>query len=251
LNDLVINEYVAIKDCQGNYSSFKYRFDGEKLVKLKYEKISNAQIGDIEPKNVKQEMLFDLLQNDEIPIKLVTGTMGSGKTYIAVNYALHKIQHDKNKFKKIVYIRNNVEVKDTVALGALPNGIKDKLLPFILPIQDCLGGNPQQLEFLERSGAIEYVHLGHVRGRSFSNSVIIVSESNNLTRDHVKLLIGRVGENSIIIFEGDTSQTDKKVFETDSGIEALRYVLAGNPLFGAVDLDKSERSRVAELSNLF
>jgi PhoH-like ATPase len=250
LDNLILNEYVAIKNDDGDYV-YKYKFNGDKLVKLNYTTINNSYIGDIEPRNAKQEMLFDLLQNDNIPVKLVTGSMGSGKTFLAVNTALHKIQHEKHTYSKIVYVRNNIEVKDTKELGALPNGVRDKLLPFILPIQDCLGGNPQQLEFLERSNSIEYVHLGHIRGRSFSNSILIISESENLTREHVKLLIGRVGENSIIIFEGDTSQTDKKVFETNSGIDALREVLGGNPLFGAVELDKSERSKVAELSNLF
>lgn len=249
--DILRNEYLAVKDAGDNYTSYKYRFNGEKYVKLHYEPIINTYTGDIHPRNARQEMLFDLLQNDEIPVKLITGSMGSGKTFLSVNFAIYKIQQKHSPYEKIIYIRNNIEVANTQPLGALPNGLRDKLLPFILPIQDCLGGNPQQLEYLERSNLIEYVHLGHIRGRSWSNSIILVSESENLTKDHVELLIGRVGENSMIIFEGDLSQTDKKIFEKDNGIVALKRILGGHELFGAVELDKSERSRVAELSKLF
>jgi len=244
------NEYLIIKNENFEYID-KYRFDGEKLVKLHYRAIDNVYINKLKPRNIKQECVFDLLQNDSIPVKLITGAMGSGKTWLSLHHALDKLDRPKTEYKKIVYIRNNVEVKDSMPLGALPNGVKDKLLPFIMPLVDCIG-HMTGLEMLEKQEKIEYVHLGYIRGRNFSNSIVLVSESENLTKEHVKLLIGRIGENSIIIFEGDISQTDKKVFEgSNNGIFALREVLAGNKLFGAVDLDKSERSAVAELSNLF
>ena len=126
-------------------------------------------------------------------------------------------------------------------MGALPNGLKDKLLPYILPLGDCLG-NQIGLEMLEKQEKIEYLHLGFARGRNFSNSIVLISEAENLTKDHVALLLGRIGEGSIIIFEGDVSQIDKKVFQDSSGIQALKDELKGNPLFGCVHLDKSERS---------
>lgn len=65
------------------------------------------------------------------------------------------------------------------------------------------------------------------------------------------MLLGRVGENSIIIFEGDLTQIDKQVFEKNNGIVALEETLMGNELFGWVHLDKTERSKVANLSSLF
>jgi predicted ribonuclease YlaK len=175
--------------------------------------------------------------------------MGSGKTFLTLHHSLDKLENSKT-LKKIVYIRNNIDVKDTNNLGALPSGLKEKLLPYIMPIADCIG-NLIGLQMLENQEKIEYVHLGFVRGRSFSDSIIIVSESQSLTRDHVALLLGRVGDNSIIIFEGDLTQIDKKVFSESSGILALEEVLSGNELFGWVHLDKTERSRVANLSGLF
>lgn len=250
-NELVINQYLLIKDKNNEYLD-RFRFDGNKLVHFPNKIIDTTYIKRLRPRNIKQQCCFDLLLNNNIPVKLITGGMGAGKTYLALHIALKKIEEDK-EFKKVVYVRNNIEVKDTNSLGALPNGIKDKLLPYILPISDCLSSvrGMELLEMLEKQERIEYLHLGWARGRNFSNSIVICSESENLTREHVALLIGRIGENSSVIFEGDTSQVDKKIFSERSGIKALKEVLKGNPLFGCVHMDKSERSKVAELSNLF
>jgi len=246
--ELSLNEYLIIKDKNGEYLD-RFKFDGNKLIHFQTKSIDNLYIKKLKPKNCRQQCCFDLLQNDNIPVKLITGSMGSGKTFLSFHHSLDKLEKDRN-FKKIVYIRNTVDVKDVPSLGALPNGLKDKLLPYILPLGDCLG-NQIGLEMLEKQEKIEYLHLGFARGRNFSNSILLVSESENLTKDHVALLLGRVGEGSIIIFEGDISQVDKKVFQDSSGIKALKDILKGNPLFGWVHLDKSERSQVAELSSLF
>lgn len=244
--DLATNEYLIIKHENGDYID-RFKFDGKKLVKFQNKTINNNFINTLKPRNIKQQCLFDLLLDDKIPVKLITGGFGTGKTYVSVHYALHKLGKEE---KKIVYIRNNIEVKDTKELGSLPFGVREKLLPYIMPIVDCVGGM-SGLNMLESRDKIEYVHLGHVRGRNFSDSVIICSESQSLTREHVQLLLGRVGENSTIIFEGDLTQSDKKVFEDNNGIKALHNVLRGNELFGYIHLDKVERSKVAQLSSLF
>lgn len=246
---LIINQYLVFKDENGEYLD-RFRFDGNKIVHFKVKEVNTIYTtNDIKPRNIKQHCCFDLLQNDNIPIKLITGSMGSGKTFLTFLHSLNKIECDKN-LDKIVYVRNNVDVKDVPSIGALPSGIKEKLLPYILPLGDIIGGN-YGLELLEKDSKLEYLHLGFARGRNFTKTIVIVSESENLTREHVALLIGRIGENSCIIFEGDTTQVDKKVFSDRSGIQALKEVLKGNPLFGCVHMDKSERSKVAELSSLF
>jgi len=246
--ELLVNQYLLIKDKNNNYID-RFRWDSKKLIHFNNKTIDNSNIKKLKPRNYKQQCCFDLLQNDNIPVKLITGVMGSGKTFLTLHHALDKLENSKT-FKKIVYIRNNIDVKDTNSLGALPNGMKEKLLPYIMPIADCIG-NMVGLEMLEKQEKIEYVHLGFVRGRNLSESIIIVSESQSLTREHIALLLGRVGDNSIIIFEGDLTQIDKKVFEENNGIRALEEVLSGNELFGWVHLDKTERSKVAELSSLF
>lgn len=245
--ELLQNQYLIIKNKNGDYID-NFRWNGKRLVKLNYETISNSYTTKIKPRNKKQECLFDLLQNKKITTILITGGMGSGKTFCATLHAFDLLE--KEKVKKIIYIRNNTVVPNTENIGALPGTLTEKLTPFIMPLVDIVGSRIV-LESLERKEQIEYCHLGFIRGRSFEKSVILVSEAENLTKEHIKLLLGRVGEGSYIIFEGDTSQTDKKVFDSNSGICALREILKGNPLFGAVELDKTERSETAELSDLF
>lgn len=248
-NDLVKNQYLVFKDEEGEYLD-RFKFDGNKIIHFRIKEINNAYTdGNLKPRNIKQQCCFDLLQNDSIPVKLITGNMGSGKTFLSFLHSLDRIRDDK-EFKRIVYVRNNVDVKDVPSLGALPSGVREKLLPYILPLSDIVGGQDGLL-MLENTNRVEYLHLGFARGRNFSKSIVIVSEAENLTREHVALLIGRIGESSMIIFEGDTSQVDKKVFVDNSGIKALKEVLKGNPLFGCVHLDKTERSAVANLSSLF
>ena len=97
---------------------------------------------------------------------------------------------------------------------------------------------------------LEIEHLGFMRGRDIKNSILFVSEAENLTKEHVQLLIGRVGEGSQIWFDGDFKQTDKEVFEKYSGLKVMIERLKGNKLFGYVHLKKSERSETAQLADL-
>jgi len=249
--DMVTNQYLFIRNEQGELID-KQKWDGKDLIPLKIRVIDNYRIGKVKPINDEQFALFDLLQDENITVKMITGVAGSGKNYCAFTYALDavdKFEKSKSSYRKIVMIRNNIEVKDTVSLGALPSGSNDKLLPFAMPAADLLGSQTELFRLID-DGKVELLHLGFARGRSFDNTIIIVDECENLTGDHVSLLVSRVGKNSIIIFLGDFAQVDKVVFEKSSGLERLNTRLFGNPLFGCVHLVKTERSPTAALAAL-
>ena len=97
---------------------------------------------------------------------------------------------------------------------------------------------------------MEVQHLGFIRGRDIKNSIILCSEAENLTKQHVQLLIGRVGEGSSLWLDGDFKQVDSKIFEENSGLNIAIDKLKGNKLFGFVHLEKSERSETAALADL-
>ncbi len=90
------------------------------------------------PRNIEQKMAFHLLQDKNIKVKLLLGNYGSGKSYLMLAHALSYI--NRGLFKKIVFVRNNIEVKNTEKLGSLPGEEVDKLLPFLMPIADHCGG---------------------------------------------------------------------------------------------------------------
>ena len=152
-------------------------------------------------------------------------------------------------FEKIVFVRNNINAKDSADPGSLPGTLIEKLYPFLMPMADHLGGRDVLDDYIA-SGQIEPIHLGFLRGRDLRHSLIYCTEAQNLTVDQLKLLIGRVGEGSELWLDGDIKQTDRKVFEeNNNGLAAAIDKLKGEPLFAYVHLQKSERSLVAQLAD--
>ena len=244
---LVINEYAMLYS-PDDILVDKVKWTGEKNVTVAFKPITNEWFTKVRPQNVEQELAFDLLQDKSTTVKLITGKMGSGKTFLTTCHCLSQIK--ANKAEKIIYLRNNVGIKDVPDMGALPGEALDKLIGFAMPLADALGGK-EGLLYLINSGKVEIVPLAHVRGRDFKNSCIMVSEAENLTKEHIQLLIGRVGEGSTLYLDGDVRQTDKNVFEKNNGIIEAVSRLKGNRLFGYVELQKTERSETAALADLF
>ena len=106
------------------------------------------------------------------------------------------------------------------------------------------------LKQLIEEGKLEVIPLGFLRGRSIRNSIIYSMESENLTRQHIQLIMGRVDEGSQLWLDGDMKQRDRLAFEKSQGLERMIEGLSGHRLFGYVHLVKSERSEVARMADL-
>lgn len=251
-NDLLENEYLIIRNrLDESISSFYKKKNGtlEKVNRAAI-KINDPKDGRIKkvynPRNPEQVCAFDLLHDDSVPVKLITGRWGTGKTLLLVTAALEALR--EKRFEKIVWIRNNVDVKDTKDLGALPGEIIDKLLPFLGPFIDHVG-DKQKVEKMIKEGQLEIEPLQSLRGRNIENAIIICSESENLTKEHLQLILARAAEGSAVWLDGDTRQRDKAAFEKSKGLETMIKKLAGEPLFGYVHLTKTERSATAALAD--
>lgn len=232
--NLLINEYCLLYSPEGVLVD-KIKWNGFENVAVSYRTVNNDWFSKIKPKNTEQELAFDLLQDKNTTVKLLTGKMGSGKTFLAACNAIQALK--QNKFDKIVYVRNNIEVRNSPSIGYLPGNETDKLICYAMPLADALGSK-HGLEIMLAQNKIEIQPLGFVRGRDFRNCFIMVSEAENLTADHVKLLIGRVGEGSVICFEGDNVQCDKEVFEKNNGIDKITEVLKGIRCSGVLNCKK-------------
>ena len=247
LFDTPTNGYVLIPNADADGNTAGLRWDGSRYVPIKYKNLNTAYSGKIKPLNNQQKLAFDLLQNDDITIKLLLGVYGSGKDFLMVNHAVDLIE--KGKYDKIVWVRNNIEVKDTKEIGFLPGSMLEKVYPFAAILADCLGGEVA-LERAITDGWVEIQPLGFIRGRSFNRSIIYCSEAENLTKQHIQLLIGRVGEGSTLWINGDLRQIDDVAFERNNGIQKLIDNLTGNERFGTVYLPITERSETARLADL-
>lgn len=240
------NEYLLARNENGEIvDKFKYK-DG-KFKKVLFQTLNNRYLGKVKPRNSQQELVIDMLLDEESKIKVVRGVYGSGKDYLMLSAALQLIE--KGKFNKIIFVRPNVSVKGLPDIGALPGTADEKLSWTLAPLYDKVGGE-EGVAMMLHNKILESVPLLFIRGRSFENSIIYVTEGQNMTTEIAKLVIGRIGEGSALWINADTHQTDKKIFDEDNGVRKMIDKLKDNQLFGYVYMPKTERSSVAELATL-
>ena len=244
---LLNNEFLIIKDKNGNVIDKQRYVEGKGFVQLSYKLIDNMYTGKIKPRNINQELAFDLFQNKNITIKVIFGKHGSGKDLIMSAHALNMIQ--RGLYDKLIFVRNNYGVKNSKEVGFLKGDINEKLLPFAMPLADHVGG-VDGLKMLIDQRKIELQHFGFIRGRDIKNSIVYVSEAENMTKEHIQLLISRIGEGSTLWLNGDFKQVDADIFERNSGLKQIIKCLKGNELFGCVELNVTERSKTAQLASL-
>ena len=238
------NQYILIDCKNGNYDKYIYQ-DGD-FKKLRAYNIRNEISGKIRARNTYQSIAIDLLNDDSIPVKVLTGVFGSAKTFFMVNMALEKIE--QGIYDKLIFVRNGLSPKGVPDIGHLPGTAEEKTIRWALPIADAIGGQELLEEFIN-SGKIEVQPMNFIRGRDFKHSIIFCDEIDNLTKTLFQLLLGRVGEGSTLYIAGDYRQCDlSKNFS--EGLTLLCNKLRGNRLFGVVDMPVTERSTVANLSNL-
>ena len=240
------NEYLIVDNKAGENVDF-FRWNGEQFVSVPYKQINSQYSGKVKPRNPQQRLAIDMLYNPEITINMLGGKFGTGKTFIMAATAMDLLE--KGKFEKLVYVRNNIEVKDSKPIGFLPGSANEKLMPFAMPLADHVGG-PEALSTLVNQGLIEIAHFGQIRGRDLKNSIIMCSEVENMTKEHIQLLIGRVGEGSVLWLDGDVKQVDMEVFRKNSGMQIALERLKGHHRFGYVKFLKTERSETAAMADL-
>ena len=244
--DLVENEYLAVVNKDDEVID-KFKMKNGKIEKIPYYIFDSYQSGNVKPKTFEQHFAMDLLQNRQITVKLLRGVYGSGKDHLMSAYASMALE--KGWYDKVVYIRPSVSLKDVPETGFLKGTLQDKLGWTMGPLYDKWGGE-EGVQMMLDKGQLELAPLQFIRGRSFENCLIYVSEGQNITTEIAKLLLGRVGENSVLIINGDTHQTDHKIYERDNGILKMIERLTGNKLFGYVYLSQTLRSATANLANL-
>ena len=136
----------------------------------------------------------------------VVGKAGSGKTLLAVQIGLD--MYFKRQYNKIVITRPTVSTEDN---GFLPGTEKEKLEPWLVPIMSNMRkvyNKPEKIKGMLDNEEIELVSLTHFRGRTFDEAIVIVDEFQNLTKAQLRMALGRLGKNSVMIFCGDNQQVD-------------------------------------------
>lgn len=244
--ELFNNCYLVLQDTQGkNIEIFK--FQNNELKNVYPSLINSTYMGKIKPQTMEQTMAVDLLSDESVPVKIIRGVYGAGKDMLMFSKALELIE--KGVYQKIVYIRPNVTVKDVPDIGYLRGDVDEKLSWTFGPLCDKVGGK-ENIDNLIFHNRLELMPLLFIRGRSFEDSIVYVTEGQNITTEIAKLLLGRIGNHSLLIINADTHQTDNKVYDKDNGIIKMIEKLKGNSLFGYIYLSETLRSDTANLANL-
>ena len=209
----------------------------------------------IKPKNAEQTFALQAILNPENLLVTITGAAGTGKTLLALAGALEQ----RREFQQIYLARPIVPLSNK-DIGYLPGDVKSKIDPYMQPLWDNLtfiknqfkeSSKPyQKIDEMVETEKLRIVPLAYIRGRSLSNVIFIVDEAQNLTPHEVKTIITRAGENTKVIFTGDIFQIDTPYLDTQSnGLSYLVDRMHDNDLYAHINLEKGERSELANLAS--
>ena len=171
-------------------------------------------------KTLAQKKYMDCIDNSSIVF--VTGSAGTGKTFLATAYAVNLLK--KNKITKIIITRPAVEAGEK--LGFLPGDLKEKVDPYLIPIYDALNSflGKENVEKLVEKGVIEIAPLAYMRGRTLDNAFIILDEAQNTTTNQMKMFITRLGFKSKMVITGDITQIDLPQHSKSGLVEATEIL---------------------------
>ena len=194
--------------------------------------------GPVFPRTDGQKALVkSFLKNDII---ISVGPAGTGKTFLAVAYALSLLE--KHEIEKIIFCRPAVEAGES--LGFLPGDLKEKIDPYLAPLYDALHEllpKKKIQNYLDR-GIIEIIPLAYMRGRTINRSAMILDEAQNASSIQMKMFLTRLGIESRAIITGDESQIDLPSKSNSGLIDVLKILKNINDI-GIVKLDEHDIAR--------
>jgi phosphate starvation-inducible protein PhoH and related proteins len=193
----------------------------EQLRAIQSEVIATNRKGDrIRPKTAAQWEYIQAIRQHELTFCI--GPAGTGKTYLAAVIAVRALLN--NECERIVLTRPAVEAGEK--LGFLPGDLQQKVDPFLRPLYDALHEfiDADKIPGMMEKGTIEIAPLAYMRGRTLSNSFVIVDEAQNTTPSQMKMLLTRIGFRSRMVVTGDITQTDLPSNQT-SGLIVSQQIL--------------------------
>ena len=249
--NLTVNEFITLKSWQDK--SILVKYDGTYLKKLYNLENTPFPCG-ITPRNTGQHFMMEALLSDynEHPLTIVNGPAGTGKTLLALACGLHQVM-EENKYRSVLLCRANVTMDEE--LGFLPGDEMHKIDPLLRGAYDNLeilfthkDDSKQMREskkaYLFERGYIYAESLAYLRGRSITDTYIILDEAQNCTPNQILSIITRAGEGSHIVLMGDVKQIDNPRLDTrNNGLIYAIDKMKGSPLCEITTFDESECTR--------
>jgi len=176
----------------------------------------------VTPKSLNQRRYIEAIRQNDIVFGIGPG--GTGKTFLAVAMAL--VSLIEKRISRIVLTRPAVEAGEK--LGFLPGDLEEKINPYLRPLYDALYFllERERIQRYMEDGTIEIAPLAFMRGRTLSDSFIILDEAQNTTSEQMKMFLTRIGMRSKAVITGDVTQIDLP-FGRGSGLVEARRILSG------------------------
>ena len=195
----------------------------------------NIQLNE-EQKRAKEQILYNT-------VTVLKGKAGSGKSLLAANIALDLLF--SREIEKIIITRPTVVAGQDI--GFLPGDVNEKLAPFTAPVYENMHRlyNKEKIEKCIADGEIEIVPVSFMRGRNFTNCLVVIDEAQNLTDTQMELLLTRICHGSKMVFCGDGAQIDLKDRKT-SGFDVVCKHMKDVPGFEVITLEKNHRHEIVE-----
>jgi predicted ribonuclease YlaK len=248
---LLTNQYLVANDDNG-LPLDAFRFDGEHYLSLIGKKSLKTKLfGEFKPLDIYQKLALDSLANNKL--NMITGSAGTGKTLIALNYEMQQLEN--GKIDKIIFFVNPFATKNSVQLGFYTGSVTEKLL------QTSVGnmlkskfGDSMIIESMIARQEILLLPFADIRGFDTTGmrACVHILEAQNLDKELMKLAVQRIGEDSKLIIDGDHhTQVDSRAYEgINNGMRRVSEVFRGIEYFGQVELPNIYRSEMAKRAEL-
>jgi predicted ribonuclease YlaK len=252
--ELLSNQYLVIKD--GDNHADLLKWTGDSHVYVRPRGFDTTYFGKFSPKDAYQRCALDSLRNNTIT--MIKGKAGSGKSLIALNYAMREIE--KGKFDRLICFVNPMASRNSAKLGFYPGTRDEKIMDSAIGSMLCSKfGDKMIVEDLLKGKDKEPPRLillpfSDIRGFDTTGlrAIVYIIEAQNLDVDLMKLAVQRIGEDSKLIIDGDfDAQVDHSSYEgINNGMRRLSEVFRGESYYGEVELPHIYRSEIAKKADL-
>ena len=208
---------------------------------------TDLELFGVRGRSAEQRVAADILADDTIGIVSLGGNAGTGKSVLALAAGLDAVLEQRTH-KRVVVFRPLYAVGGQ-DLGFLPGSESEKMNPWAAAVTDALESimGPEVVEEVLCRDLLEVLPLTHIRGRSLTDSFVIIDEAQNLERTVLLTALSRLGRGSRVVLTHDVAQRDNLRVGRHDGVVSVIETLKGHPLFAHVTLTRSERSAVAAL----
>ena len=247
--NLFPNEYIIIKDKQNNLIDVEKYLGNGQFTTIIQTPFNSKMFGKTKAKDVYQKIAMDSMIHN--PITVVRGPAGSGKSLLSLAFLFDRLE--KGKIDKIIIFCNTVATQGSAKLGYYPGSKDQKLLDSQIGnfLTSKIGDNIA-IEMLMNKNQLILLPMSDIRGFDTSGmkAGIYITEAQNMSVNLMKLALQRIGNDSIVILDGDSNtQVDLGMYAgNNNGLKRVSRVFRGNKIYGQTTLQHIYRSQIAKIA---